>query len=393
MDNFIYYTPTKVYFGKDQELKIGDIIETFHPKKVLIVYGSERLMNNGFIHKISNLIKEKGIDVTYFGGITPNPTLEKAYEGVKVARDNKVDFVLAIGGGSVLDTAKDIAHSLTNPDDDIWDYHLYIKYPTSSLHKGAILTIAAAGSEMSASSVLTNSKTKEKNGYLSDFNRFDFVIENPELTYTVSKYQTACGIVDIGMHTIERYFDVGEGTELTDDLALSVIKNINKWGYEAYLNPLDYHARANMMWASSLAHNGLTHMGRKFNLVVHKLEHVLSAFYPDVAHGAGLAALWCSWARFTYTANKERFLTYVKEIWGVKGNDDEAILEGIKKQEDFYKSIGMPTSLEELGVHPDDLEKMALHCSKNKTKVITETFYPLGYDEILKIYQLAFYKR
>lgn len=392
MENFIYHTPTKVYFGKGEENKIGKIIKEYHPNKVLILYGGGSIKKIGLLDKVISLLKEENLSYISIGGVKPNPKLPFVYEALKTSKEEGVDFVLAIGGGSVLDTAKDIANGLANPNDDVWDYHLHKKEPKRTLHKGAVLTIAAAGSEMSASSVITNPDTEEKIGYLSEFNRFDFAIENPELTYSVNKYQTACGIVDIGMHTIERFFDIGEDTTLTDSLALAVIKTVFKCGTIAYNEPTNYEARANIVWASSIAHNGLTHMGRKFSLVVHKLEHELSAKHPDIAHGAGLAALWCSWARYIYKSCLDRFYTYVKEIWNETEENEQAILNGIEKQEDYYKSIGMPTSLEELGIKEDELETLSLRCSGNKTKTI-QGYKPLAYEDILNIYKLAYPKR
>ena len=392
MDNFIYNTPTKVYFGKDEELKIGKIVKEYNPHLVLIIYGGGSIKKNGLYQRVINSLNEEDIKNIELSGVIPNPELPLVYQGIKLAKESSVDFILAIGGGSVLDTAKDIANGVANPNDDVWDYHIGKSKPVNTLHKGAILTIAAAGSEMSNSCVITNPSTKEKRGYGNELNRFDFAIENPELTYSVSKYQTACGIVDISMHTIERYFDLGDDTDLVDDIALAVIKNTFKFGTIAYHNPTDYHARSELMWASSLAHNGLTHSGRKFLLTVHQLEHVLSAFDSNIAHGAGLAALWCSWARYTYKYCFDRFLKYVHEIWNIKGNDEEAILEGIKKQEDYYKSIGMPTSLEELDIKKEDIEQLAVKCSNNKTRIIPG-YLPLGYKEILDIYTLAYSKK
>lgn len=392
MENFIYHTPTKVYFGKGVEDKIADIISEYKPHKVMIVYGGGSIKKIGLLQKVTNALMEDGIPYIELGGVRPNPELPFVRRAIEIAKKEEIDFVLAIGGGSVLDTAKDIANGVANPEDDVWDYHLHIKEPKKTLHKGAILTISAAGSEMSASSVITNPETKQKIGYLSPLNRFDFAIENPELTYSVNKYQTACGIVDIGMHTIERFFSEGEDTTLTDNLALAVIKTIFECGYKAYMEPDNYEARANMMWTSSIAHNGLTHMGRDFSMAVHKLEHELSAMYPDIAHGAGLAALWCSWARYVYKYCLDRFSLYVKEIWNETEDGEEAILRGIKKQEDFYKKIGMPTSLIELGIKESDLEELALRCSNNKT-VAVKGYKPLAYEDVLAIYKMAFPKR
>ena len=245
---------------------------------------------------------------------------------------------------------------------------------------------------MSNSCVITNPETGEKRGYGSSFNRMDFAIENPELTYTVSPYQTACGAVDIAMHTIERYFCPGKDTYLTDAIAEAVIKSVMKAGKDCLLNPRDYEARANMMWASSLAHNGLTQCGREFQLVVHQFEHEVSGMYPEVSHGAGLAAIWCSWARYVYKANIPRWLQYASNVWNVDidfEHPEKTIEKAIDMQEEYYASMGMPVNLRSLDVKEESLEKLALDCSRNKTRKLIGDM-PLGYDEILDIYKMAY---
>ena len=392
MDNFFYHTPTKIYFGKGEENNVGKYVKEYHPHKVMIIYGLCSVKKSGLLDKVTAALDEEGISYLLEGGVIPNPELPKVYELIDKAKKEGVDFVLAVGGGSVIDTAKDVANGVANPDDDVWDYHLKLKKPSNSLKKAAILTISAAGSEMSDSSVISNPATKVKCGYNNDFNRLDFAILNPELTYSVSKYQTACGIVDIGMHTIERYFTPGNETELTDSIAEAIIKNTFIFGKIAYENPNDYNARAELMWASSLSHNNLTNCGKPFLLTVHQLEHELSAMYPTIAHGAGLAALWCSWARFVYQDAVTKFMNYFSKVWDIDFNSTsvkEGIIQGINLQENYYKEIGMPIGLKELGVKETDLEELALRCSKNKTRIIPG-YKKLGYDEILAIYKLAF---
>ena len=255
-----------------------------------------------------------------------------------------------------------------------------------------LIALAAAGSEMSSSCVISNPETGEKRGCNGLFNRMNFAIEDPVLTYTVSPYQTACGAVDIAMHTIERYFCPGEDTYLTDSIAEAVIKSVRKAAGDCLKNPEDYAARANMMWASSLAHNGLTQCGREFQLVVHQLEHEVSGMYPEVAHGAGLAALWCSWARYVYKANINRWLQYASNVWGLDidfEHPEKTIETAIDMQEQYYASIGMPIGLKELGVKEEDLAKLALDCSRNKTRSLIG-YKPLAYEDILVIYQMAY---
>ena len=392
MEHFVYYTPTKVYFGKGEEKKVGTIIKGFSPRKVMLVYGGGSIKKIGLYDIVIDALTKEGIDFVELGGVQANPEVSLVYEGIRLGLEAGVDFVLAVGGGSVLDTAKDIAHGIADPDVDVWEFHSTKRLPEKTLRKGAILTLSAAGSEMSNSCVMTNAATKVKHGFASDLNRFDFAIENPELTYSVSKYQTACGIVDIAMHTMERFFSVGDVSDLTDNLALGLIKNTFDYGKIAYENPTDYNARAELMWASSIAHNGLTGMGRKVTMPVHQMEHELSALKTDIAHGAGLAALWASWARYVCHDAQDRFVRYAHDIWGIEGDGMEAALEAILRQEDYYKAIGMPTSLEELGILESDLEYLALRCSYDKSRVIGG-YKPIGYQEMLDIYRLAFPKR
>ncbi len=392
MKNFVYETPTKVYFGKGEELNVGKIVAGFAPKKVLLHYGGASAKRSGLLDRIKNALDAEQIAYVELGGVVANPELSLVREGVAFGLKEGVDFVLAIGGGSVMDSAKDIANGIANPEVDVWDFTLGKATPARTLKKGAVLTLAAAGSEMSSSCVITNSETGEKRGYGSSLNRFDFAIENPELSYTVDAYQTACGAVDIAMHTIERYFCPGEDTYLTDGIAEAVIRSTMKAGNACLKDPYDYEARANMMWASSLAHNGLTQCGREFQLVVHQLEHEVSGMYPKVAHGAGLAALWCSWARYVYSANISRWLQFAQNIWNLDidfEHPEKTVEKAIDCQENYYKSIGMPTSLAELGVKETDLEKLAYLCSRGKSRSLIG-YKPLAYEDILTVFQMAY---
>lgn len=392
MNNFIYETPTKVYFGKGEENNIGRIIAEYKPKKVLIHYGKQSVKESGLLDRVKQSLDNENIKYVELGGVCANPELKLVRKGIELCIREEVDFVLAVGGGSVIDSAKDIANGAANLDVDVWDFSLGRCVPEKTLNKGAILTLSAAGSEMSSSCVITNSETGEKRGYGCANNRLNFAIENPELTFTVNAYQTACGIVDIAMHTIERYFCPGEDTYLTDSIAESVIKSVMKAGVDCLSNPSNYEARANMMWASSLAHNGLTQCGREFQLVVHQFEHEVSGMYPEIAHGAGLAAIWCSWARYVYSSNINRWLQYAHNIWNLDidfEHPERTIEEAINRQEQFYSFIGMPTNLKSLGVQKDTLEKLALDCSRNKTRTLIG-YRELEYDDILEIYKMAY---
>lgn len=392
MDNFVYETPTRVYFGKGEEEKVGRLVAEYKPHKVLIHYGGQSAQKSGLLDRVRNALEQEQIPYVELGGVVANPGLSLVREGIRLCLREQVDFVLAVGGGSVLDSAKDIANGAANPDVDVWDFSTKKAVPERTLHKGAILTIAAAGSEMSNSCVITNEETDEKMGYGCACNRMDFAIENPELTFSVDAYQTACGAVDIAMHTIERYFCPGADTDLTDAIAEAVIRIALDSGKKCIAEPENYAARANMMWASSLSHNGLTQCGRSYLLVVHQLEHEISGRYPRVTHGAGLAALWCSWARYVYSSNLPRWIQYASRVWDVTvcpEQEEQAVLEAIRMQEQYYREIGMPTSLRELGVGESDLEALALACSRNRTRVL-DGDRKLGYDDMLAIYRMAY---
>jgi alcohol dehydrogenase YqhD (iron-dependent ADH family) len=392
MDNFIYDTPTKVYFGKGEEQNVGKIIAGYGAKKVLIHYGGKSAKESGLIDSVKSALAAQNIAFVELGGVVPNPELSLVRMGIELCKNEGVDFVLAVGGGSVLDSAKDIANGLANPEYDVWDFSLGKVSPVRTTKKGAILTLAAAGSEMSNSCVISNSATKEKRGYNSPFNRMDFAIENPELSYSVSPYQTACGAVDIAMHTIERYFCPGSDTYLTDSIAEAVIKSSMKAGLDCLADPKNYEARANMMWASSLAHNGLTQCGRSFQLTVHQLEHEVSAMYPEVAHGAGLAALWGSWARYVYKDCLPRFKQFAINVMNLEdtGSDEDIALRGIEAMEEFYRSINMPTNLRELGVEPTE-EELALMAHKCAVGVGGEmgSAKVLNEEDMLAIYRAS----
>ena len=359
---------------------------------MLIHYGGKSAKASGLLDRVKKCLDEENISYVELGGVVANPELSLVREGIALCQKEGVDFVLAVGGGSVMDSSKAIANGVANPDIDVWDMSLGKVVPTKTLNKGCILTLSAAGSEMSNSCVITNSDTAEKRGYGCPANRMNFAIENPELTYSVNAYQTACGAVDIAMHTIERYFCPGEDTYLTDAVAEAIIKSVMKAGVDCLANPNDYTARANMMWASSLAHNGLTQCGREFMLIVHQLEHEVSGMYPEVAHGAGLAALWCSWARYVYKANIMRWLQYASRVWNVEidfEHPEKTIEKAIDMQEQYYASIGMPINLRTLGVKEESLEKLALDCSRNKSRKLIGDMQ-LGYEEILDIYKMAY---
>lgn len=392
MENFAYYTPTKVVFGKDEEKNVGKLAKDFGAKKVLIHYGGGSAVRSGLIDRIKTSLSEENIAFVELGGVKPNPRLSLIYEGIKLAKENGVDFILAVGGGSVIDSAKGIGYGVANPDiEDVWDLYIGKKKTQKCAPIGVVLTIAAAGSEMSSGSVVTKEDEQLKRSYGCDNARPKFAIMNPELTYTLPKYQIACGVVDIMMHTMERYFSPVGNLELTDKIAEGLLKIMIKYGKLSLENPTNYEARAEIMWASSLAHNGLTGCGGIGDWSTHQLEHDLGGVY-DIAHGAGLAAVWGSWARYVYKENPRRFAQFAENVFGIEkvGADEEMAIKGIEAMENFYKEIEMPISISETGINlsDEDVEMLAEKCSNNGTRYIG-SFKKLFKEDMAKIYSMA----
>lgn len=392
MENFAYYTPTKVVFGKDEEKNVGKLAKDFGAKKVLIHYGGGSAVRSGLIDRIKTSLTEENIAFVELGGVKPNPRLSLIYEGIKLAKENGVDFILAVGGGSVIDSAKGIGYGVANPDiEDVWDLYIGKRKTQKCAPIGVILTIAAAGSEMSSGSVVTKEDEQLKRSYGCDNARPKFAIMNPELTYTLPKYQIACGVVDIMMHTMERYFSPVGNLELTDKIAEGLLKTMLKYGKLSLENPNNYEARAEIMWASSLAHNGLTGCGGIGDWSTHQLEHDLGGVY-DIAHGAGLAAVWGSWARYVYKENPRRFAQFAENVFGIEkvGTDEEMAIKGIEAMENFYKEIEMPISISETGINlsDEDVEMLAEKCSNNETRYIG-SFKKLFKEDMAKIYSMA----
>lgn len=388
MKNFIYNAPTKVFFGKGYENKLGEILTSYSVKKVLFHYGKSSIKKTGLYDIVINQLKASKIDFIELGGVEPNPKLNLVLKGVELCKKENVDLILAVGGGSVIDSAKSIAVG-AKVDFNPWLFNIKEKEAKSHIPVGAILTLSASGSDMSNSCVITNDETLEKRGFSSEENRCLFSILNPELTYTVNPYQTACGIVDILMHTLERYFSLGEDTPLTDNIAIGLMKAVIDAGKVAMKNPKDYNARATLMWANSLSHNGLTSCGREYVMAVHQLEHEISGMFDNVSHGAGLAVLWPAWAKVSYKACKDRFLRFSYEVMNIEktNNIDKDILAGINALQSFFKEIGMPTTLSELDIEESvfkDLAYNTMFKGKRTLKDIIEVDYNLAL-EILKL--------
>ena len=366
MYGFQYYTPTRVVFGKGAESRTAELIRAFGGSKVLIHYGGGSVVRSGLLKRVTDSLEAAGISYVTLGGAVPNPRLSLVYEGIELCRKEGVDFLLAVGGGSAIDSAKAIGYGVAN-EGDVWDFYDYRRKAAGCLPLGVILTIAATGSEMSDSSVITKEEGLVKRGYSSDYGRPKFAIMNPELTMTLPDYQTACGCTDIMMHTMERYFTNGGNMEITDALAEGLLRTVMTNAEILVRDPQNYDARAEVMWAGSLSHNGLTGCGNDGgDWMTHKLEHELGGLY-DVAHGAGLAAIWGSWARYVYKNCLPRFRRFAVNVMEVapEGTDEEIALKGIEALEDFFRRIHMPTNLRELGINAteEDLVTMAHKCA------------------------------
>ena len=366
MNDFNYYAPTKVVFGKGAEQKVGNLIKEQNCKKVLIHYGSGSARRSGLLDRIEAIFDKEGITYIELGGVVPNPRLSLVYEGIALCKKENVDFILAVGGGSVIDSAKAIGYGVAN-EGDVWDFFDFKRKPTACLPIGVVLTIAAAGSEMSGSCVITKEDGGMKRGCTTDYSRLKFAVLDPELTMTLPPYQTACGCTDILMHTMERYFNHGENMELTDGISEALMCTVIRNAKILVKEPENYDARAEVMWAGSLSHNGLTGCGTDGgDWATHKLEHELGGMF-DVAHGAGLAAIWGSWARYVCGERIERFVQFAEHVMGVEPQETEqkTAEAGIAAMEDFYREIKMPTSLAELGIAPTDeqIRELAEKCN------------------------------
>ena len=392
MHGFTQYTPTRIIFGKETQKQAGELAKSLKASKVFVVYGGGSVVRSGLLDEVTASLEEAGLEYMTVGGVKPNPRLSFAREAVKKSIEFGTDFVLAVGGGSVIDTSKAVAHGTANPDTDIWEFWSKKQTVKKSLPVGVVLTLAAAGSETSDSAVLTNEETKIKRGLSTDFNRPAFAIMNPELTYTLPKYQVGCGIVDIMMHTLDRYFTQTENNELTDEIAEGLLRTVIRNGAVAIKDSHDYNAMSEIMWAGSLSHNGLTGCGTGGgDWACHQLEHELGGLY-DVTHGAGLAALWGSWARYVYDANPERFAQFATNIFDIPcyADYENTALAGIEAMEDFFRSIHMPTNLHELGLDLTDeqIHELAFKCSFEDTRTIG-VFKQLNMKDMEKIYAMA----
>ena len=390
MQNFTFCVPTEIVFGKDTELSCGREVKKHGGTKVLIVYGGGSARRSGLLERIEKSLEEEGISYTEFGGVKPNPRLAFAEKGVQKGIRENVDFILGVGGGSAIDTAKAIAHGVANPGIPLWDIWTKKVPLKRTTRVGAVLTIPAAGSETSDSAVLTNEAIGKKSGLGTEWNRPAFAIMNPELTFTLPKYQIGCGIADIMMHTLERYFIPNQNNRMTDEIAEGLLRTVIDSGRKALQNPADYDAMSELMWCGSLSHNNLTGLGRAKDFSVHKLGHALSARF-DCAHGATLTAVWGAWARYVWEQDPGRFAHYARQVWGIDGEEKEAAVQGIEKTTEYFESIGMPISLDGLGIGVQDeetLKELAMDATMNDT-IRLSVIRPLDAGDVLEIFRKA----
>jgi alcohol dehydrogenase YqhD (iron-dependent ADH family) len=390
MNNFIYHAPTKVYFGTDAEQQVGPALAEAGFKKVMVHYGGGSVKANGLLDKVTASLKSSGIEYIELGGVEPNPKLSFVREGIELAKKEGVELVVAIGGGSVIDSAKGIALGFTH-NRDPWEMIESQTMPTMRIPTAVILTHSSAGSEMSYSHVLSNEETKMKRSLNHDLMRPYFAFENPTYTFTVSPYQTACGIVDTMMHTLERYFTTDTNSDLTDRLAEALLVSVKIAGSRVMENPEDYESRATIMWASSLSHNGLTGCGKSHTFPAHKIEHDISGLHDNVAHGAGLAVVFPAWARYVYKHDVRKFAQIANRVWQIEYDFDNpqwTALEGIKAMENYFKSLGMPLTMQDLGVKVSEYETLADMTTDGGTMSV-KSYIPLEKKDIIEIFNIA----
>ena len=393
MKDFTYYAPTRIVFGKESEEKLPQLIRQYGGKKVLVHYGGGSAKRSGLLDKVFTMLDDAGIAYVALGGVVPNPVLSLVKEGIDLCHKEQVDFILAVGGGSVIDSSKAIGYGV-GYDGDVWDFWDGKAVPQSCLPIGVVLTIPAAGSEMSSSCVITNEEGMLKRGVNSDLCRCKFAIMNPERTYTLPKFQTAAGATDIMMHTMERYFSKYEDAMLTDAIAEALLRTVKTATLTALQNPEDYRSRAAIMWAGSLSHNDLTECGTEKDFACHKLEHELSGLF-GVTHGAGLAAIWGSWARYVMNRHLDRFVKFAIEVMGVPKDHIEKPLAtattGVRNLENFFHEIGMPTNIPELigrEATEEEIRTLVDKCSRGGTITIG-AMEVLKADDMTAIYQMA----
>lgn len=386
MKNFEFVSPTKIYFGPGKENDVGSILKEFGASRVLIVIGKNSVIKSGLLERVVVSLGKASIPFELLRGVRANPTFDLVEEGLSIIRTHKIDFILAIGGGSVIDTAKCIAVNFYH-NGGVKDINLHKAIPTKALPVGVILTISAAGSELSNSCVIQDDATGIKVGFNSDLVRPVFAIENPELTYSLPKEQIAYGVVDILMHTLERYFSESDKYELADEFALGLIKNVLEVGLLAYQNPTNYEYQSALMLASSLSHNGLTSIGKKYYMPVHQLEHPLSGSFPHIAHGLGLAILFPAWCKYYYKYDIDKFTTLGERVFDIySGDKEQDALATISAFEEYFARMDLPNKLSDLGVKKEDIESLVNKVTNNNTRTVYHHTKPINDEVARKIY-------
>ncbi len=389
MNGFTFHSPTKVIFGAKTTDQVGSVMKEFGASKVLVLYGGGSVVKNGTLGRVKAALDEAGLAYECVGGIQPNPRLALAQQIADNARDKGFDFLLAVGGGSVLDTMKGVSMSLACGG-SIWDFFDGSRKVTGAVPMGSIITLAAAGSETSDSAVLTNETLGWKKGCGTPYNRPLFAIMDPELTYTLPRHQTACGVADIMMHTLERYFSNNETDYLTDAIAEALLRDVMEAGLLALVEPENYNARSEIMWCGSLSHNDLTGLGHPKDFSVHQLGHELSARF-DIAHGESLTIMWASWARFVCAANPGRFANLGRKVLNIQEKDDVIAAQlAINDFEAFFRRLGLAVSFSgRVGVQSEEvLEDLAARCSLQGKRVVG-VFRPIKQEDMLAIYRAA----
>lgn len=390
MENFRFQSPTEFIFGRDTQKETGAALKRYGAQRVMIVYGSDRIKREGLFKQITDSIEAAGLEWVEYGGIAPNPTAASVYQGIAVAVREGVNFLLAVGGGSPIDAAKGIALGAVYSG-DFWDFYCGKAQPVAALPVGVVLTIPAAGSEGSGNSVITNEKTHQKISVRYPFVlRPRFAVMNPELTYSLPWFQTACGVVDMMAHIYERYFSPTVGTQLVDSYSEAILRDVMDQAMTLRLDGENYDARADVMWAGTLAHNGLCGVGKVEDWSSHRLEHEISAFY-DVAHGAGLAVMIPAWMTFCARRNPDKLWRFAINVMSVNpaGKDTEEIIdEGISELKNFYHDMGLTTNLRELVDKEPDIDMMVESLHRNMGDTLG-AYVPLSMEDCREIYKLA----
>lgn len=389
MNNFVFYSPTEFVFGKDTEGQVGELSQKYGARKVMIVYGGGSAQRSGLLDRVKASLDKAGLSWCELGGVQPNPTDGKVYQGIELAKKENIDLLLAVGGGSVIDTAKAIAAGVPYSG-DFWDFFEGKAKVEAALKVAVVLTIPAAGSEGSGNAVITKEATLQKLGIkVPGLLRPVFSIMNPELTYTLPPFQTACGAADMMAHIMERYFSNTPDVELTDRISEGVLKAIIEEAPKAMKNPQDYGARANLMWAGMVAHNDTCGVGREEDWSSHALEHEVSAVY-GVAHGAGLSVIFPAWLTWMTTHNLPKLVQFAVRVWDVpaEGNPEAVALEGIRRLRRFFSSLGLPITFRELDIPEPDIDLLINNLHRNKGELLGN-YVKLTRQDTAEIYRLA----